>query len=128
MATRLPVGPTRDQTFTASVDLRLYQYCLVKLASATTVTFCGAGEKPIGILQNAPSQYEQAVVRTLGESNVSVDATVAIVYDFGCLSAAAGVGVKNTTDKGPIVGFFRESLASGTGTIVVDVCVQTMSV
>jgi len=128
MATRLPVGPFRDQTFRAAAALTAYQYCLVKLASATTVTFCGAGEKPVGILQNAPADGGQAIVRTFGESYCSVDATVAIVYDYGCLSAAAGVGVKNTTDKGPIVGWFRESLASGTGTIVVDVQVQTMSV
>lgn len=61
MATRLPVGPFRDQTFVAAEDLSDLQYHQVDLASATTVAASDANDKSIGVLQNAPASGEQAV-------------------------------------------------------------------
>ena len=65
-------------TFTASADLSTKQYYFVKLSSATQVTVCAAvTDKPIGVLQNNPESGEQAIVRCLGISKVSADATLA---------------------------------------------------
>jgi hypothetical protein len=64
--------------FTASADLSAKQYYFVKLSSETQVTVCGAvTDKPIGVLQNNPESGEQAIVRCLGVSKVSADATLA---------------------------------------------------
>ena len=126
MATLLPVGPNRDQTFIADEAMTSAQYCMVKHVSGTAghVTLADGTEQPIGILQNAPASGGQAVVRTLGESNCSVNAGTAITIGCGICPTTDGVGVKNTTDNYWIVGHAREALASGTGTIVVDVCAQ----
>lgn len=129
MATRLPVGPFRDQTFVAAEDLSSLQYHQVDLASATTVAASDANDKSIGILQNAPASGEQAVVRTKGESFCMVDGTTDVTYSDGIDADADAHGVKQETDKGWIVGFAREAYTSATpGLIVVDVCPQTLSV
>lgn len=129
MATRLPVGPFRDQTFVAAEDLSSLQYHQVDLASATTVAASDANDKSIGVLQNAPASGEQAVVRTSGESFCMVDGTTDIAVTDGIDADADAHGVKQETDKGWIVGFAREAYTSATpGLIVVDVCPQTLSV
>ena len=65
-------------TFTASSDLSTKQYYFVKLSSATQVTVCTAvTDKPIGVLQNDPTSGNSAIVRVLGMSKISADATLA---------------------------------------------------
>ena len=126
MATRLPVGPFRDQTFTAGEDLT--QYTIVKLTAVSSVSMADAGEQCIGIVQNAPSSGEQATVRTQGESFCSVDAGTAILITDFIIATTDGVGIKNVTDEAYVVGPTREAKASGTGNIVVDVQPQTVNV
>ena len=65
-------------TFTASADLSSKQFYFVKLSSATQVTVCAAvTDKPIGVLQNDPTSGNSAIVRVLGLSKISADATLA---------------------------------------------------
>lgn len=129
MATVLPRGPYRDETFVAAEDLSSYQYHQVDLASSTTVAASDANDKSIGVLQNAPASGEQAIVRTAGQSYMYVDGTTDIDVMDGLDADASAHGVKQAVDKGWIVGFAREAYTSATpGLIVVDVCPQTLSV
>jgi hypothetical protein len=62
----------------AAVDLSSYQYCPVKLIS-TGVDICDAATDPVaGILQNAPTAGQSAVVRVHGMSKVKAGDTIAI--------------------------------------------------
>ena len=129
MATVLPRGPFRDETYVAAEDLSALQFHQVDLTTSTTVSASDANDKSIGILQNAPASGEQAVVRTDGESFCMVDGTTDIAVSDGLDADASAHGVKQETDKGWIVGFAREAYTSATpGLIVVDVSPQTLSV
>ena len=129
MATVLPRGPFRDETYVAAEDLSALQFHQVDLTTSTTVSASDANDKSIGILQNAPASGEQAVVRTAGESFCMVDGTTDIAVSDGLDADASAHGVKQETDKGWIVGFAREAYTSATpGLIVVDVSPQTLSV
>lgn len=85
-----------SKTFTAGADLSDYQYCFVYLSAADTVTYTGAGEAPIGILQNDPESGEDANVMLLGVSKLSMSAAVAVMAKVG--SAASGQGVTMDAD------------------------------
>ncbi len=129
MATRLPVGPFRDQTFVASESLAAYQYHLVKLATATTVALAGSDEKAIGVVQNAPAINELAIVRTKGESLCMVDGD----SDIGLMDAvhadASSHAIVSDADKAWAVGFSREVVTSPTPALhVVDVFPHKASV
>jgi hypothetical protein len=129
MATQLPVGPFRDQTYLAAEDLSDYQWHMVRLASATTVEVGAADETVMGVLQNAPESGEQAVVRTAGESFMYVDGTTDIAVSDPVDCDASGHGVKQASDKGWIIGHAREAYTSATpGIIVVDVHPTTIDV
>lgn len=57
----------RIKTFEAGEDLSSYQYCFVELGTSDDqVVRAGAGEKTIGILQNAPTSGKRAEVAMLG--------------------------------------------------------------
>lgn len=63
--------------FTASADLSAKQYYAVKISGANTVTVCnGVTDKPIGILQNAPTSGQAAEVCVVGISKISSDAAL----------------------------------------------------
>ena len=120
----LPRGETRDKTYTGSGDLSSSQHRIVKLSAAETVAICGAGERCHGVLKNAPAAGGQASVVTRGEAPVYVDATTAILIGDRIASAASGVGVKiaaTAATKCEFLGIAMEALASGTGTIIVDI-------
>jgi len=124
MATILPRGETRDKTYTASGDLSASQYHIVKLSAARTVSIAGANDHCLGVLKNAPASGGQASVVTAGEALVYVDATTPIAAGDRIEAAANGVGVKmaaTAASKREILGVAQEALASGTGTIVVDI-------
>jgi len=129
VATVLPRGPYRDETYVAAEDLSDLQYHQVDLTTSTTVSASDANDKSIGILQNAPESGEQAIVRTDGESLCMVDGTTDIAVTDGIDADASAHGVKQEADKGWVVGFAREAYTSATpGLIVVDVSPQTLSV
>ena len=73
-----------DMTFEAGGDLSAKQYFFVKLDSDQQVILAtGATDKVLGILQNKPESGEAAVVRLLGRSKVSADASLAIADLIG---------------------------------------------
>lgn len=109
MATVLPRGPFRDETFVAAEDLSDYQYHFVILASATTVEVGGDNERVLGILQNAPASGEQAVVRTYGQSYLILDGTTDIAIGDPIDCDASGHGVKQATDTGWYGAIAREA-------------------
>lgn len=85
-----------SKTFTADADLTDYQYRFVKLTS-TGVDICGNTEQPIGILQNAPDDGEQANVMIMGISNLVAHAAISINAILG--SQASGRAVTVSADK-----------------------------
>lgn len=115
----LPRGASLDETFTASGDLSSYQYRFVKQTADNTVAICGAGERILGILQNAPESGQAAVVRTGGMSLLYANAGTAISVTNHMKSAALGVGIKGEADLDEVGATAREAKASGLGTILV---------
>lgn len=86
-----------SKTYTAAADYSSTgQYRFVYLSAANTVTLTGAGEAPIGILQNAPASGEDAEVMLYGVSRLDMSAAAAIMAKIG--SAANGQGVAMTGD------------------------------
>ena len=68
-------------TFTrvAGADLRALQYYYVKLSTTDTVVVCAAAtDVPIGILQNAPTSGQEAVIMATGISKVNSNAALSI--------------------------------------------------
>jgi len=129
VATVLPRGPFRDETYVAAEDLSDYQYHQVDLTSATTVSASDANDESIGILQNAPESGQQAIVRTAGESFCMADGTTDIALNDGVDADASAHAIKQETDKGWVVGYARETYTSATvAAIVVDVRPGTLSV
>lgn len=82
---------TMSKTYTASADLRTRQYCFVYLDAENTVTITGAGEAPIGILQNTPNIGEDANVMIMGMSLIHMSAAAVVMSRIG--SAANGQGI-----------------------------------
>lgn len=69
----------QDITFLAAEDLSGQQYRFVVQAADGTVRMAdSAAEIPVGILQNAPTAGEQAVVRIYGASKLVMNDAVAI--------------------------------------------------
>ena len=93
---------------TAAVDLRTYQFCIVKMSGSFGVTFCGDGEQGIGILQNKPNTGEAAVVCTSGVSKCKTGASVTAGNIIS--SAAAGVASPSTTATDWAIGIALESI------------------
>lgn len=63
--------------FTASADLSAKQFHFVKISGAGTVTVCsGATDKPVGVLQNAPTSGQAAEICWHGITKVSSDAAL----------------------------------------------------
>lgn len=129
MATVLPRGDARDETYVAAESLATSQYHFGRLASSTTVEVGAANEKVMGVIQNLPASGEQVVLRTAGESYLMVDGTTDIGVGDGLDCDASGHGVKQESDKGWIGAIALEAYTSATpGLIVVDVVRQTLDV
>lgn len=103
-------APT-ELTILAGEDLSSYQYSAVKLNSSGALVRAGAGEFPIGILQNAPANGAVGIVRVAGISIMKADGTGVTRGDkiscaangLGRASTAAGTGALayvNTSDAG----------------------------
>lgn len=128
MATRLPVGPFRDQTFVAAEDLSDCQYHFIKLGTTGLAEVGADAEKCVGIIQNAPESGEQAVVRTAGESYLMTDGTTDIAVNDFIDSDASGHGVQMAADQGVYSAIAREAYTSATpGLTVVDISFGTLS-
>lgn len=78
------------------------QYRFVYLSADNTITLCGAGTRPIGVLQNNPSAGEIGNVMLQGISKLSASAAIALMARVGI--AANGQGVTTTTDTDEVGG------------------------
>lgn len=107
-----------SRTFTAAADYSSTgQYRFVYLSAANTVTLCGAGTQPIGILQNAPASGEDAEVMLLGISRLSMSAAAAVMARLE--SAANGQGVTTTTDTDNVAAVVLEAADSANDVVKV---------
>ena len=86
-------------TLKAAADLSDKQYYFVKLASATTVNVCSAiTDLPIGILQNAPTSGQSAVVAIFGISKASADGTITAGRWIGTSADSQAAGITPGSD------------------------------
>ncbi|HSG63301.1 MAG TPA: hypothetical protein VLA24_17890 [Pseudomonadales bacterium] len=82
---------------TASADLSAKQFYFVKMSGEKTVTVCAAAtDKPIGVLQNAPTSGQAANVCVVGVSKVSGDADL----NFGDLIGTSADGQADAKTPG----------------------------
>jgi hypothetical protein len=123
-------GAITDITFVAEADLSSLQYHIVKFGTAAHGLVAATSAAGIcGILQNAPKSGEQATVRIAGPSKCYLDGTTDIAAGDGIVADAASHGVKNTADKGRIVGWALEPQTTNAAILTeVMVAVQTQSV
>ena len=129
MATKLPKGPFRDETFVTAETFASSQYHAVLIAVGGLAEVGAANERCIGIAQSAGAAGEQLVVRTDGQSFAMVDGTTDIAINDPLDVDASGHLVKQETDKGWIIGYAREAYTSATpGLIVIDIHPQTEDV
>ena len=80
-----------DITMVAAADLSSYQYCAVYVSAAGNVNVQTTNNGAVlGVLQNTPAQYEEAIVRISGTSIVKVNEAVATVGTHLTVANAAG--------------------------------------
>ena len=80
-------------TYPTTSDLSALRYHFVKLDANELVVACGANEKPLGILENAPdgsSVKASAAVRISGPSKLKLDEAVAFGNFLTCTAASQG--------------------------------------
>ncbi len=83
----------------AGADLRTKQYYAVKQNSDGEVVLAGAGEKALGILQNAPNENQAATVAVAGISKWVAGGVVAPDAEVAAdASGKAKTAVANVTD------------------------------
>ena len=92
---------------------------VVEAADARTVTLCGAGVQPTGVLCNSPASGEVADVTCASGRFVrlEVDGTSAIAKGDYLKSAANGIGVKAGTDK-DLYGAKAHEVSTASGDII----------
>lgn len=83
--------PVHQLTLVAAADLSAKQYYFVKVDTAGKAAVCGAGEKAIGVVQNAPTAGVASTVMVLGVTQVV--ASAAIAYGANVASTATGTAV-----------------------------------
>ena len=120
---------TLDVTLLAAGDLSTYQYKFVKLSADNTVTYAGAGEAAIGVLQNKPSAAGQAArVRVFGVTRVVGGVTIAYGDKVGV--GASALGAVMTANKDIYLGICIEGTGTWSATQVATVLLsgqQTLS-
>jgi len=103
METAFEIGPIIDLPFKAGADLSAKQYHQVEMTATGIVNVCnGAGDAPIGVLQNKPKTNEAAIVRMLGISRLVADAALAVGDNYG--TSADGQAVAKTAQNDLILG------------------------
>lgn len=87
-------------SFKAGADLSAKQFYAVKLDSTEgqVVACAGTTDKPIGILQNAPTSGAEAVVAISGVSKVNSDAALALGDTIGTAADGQLATYVNGTD------------------------------
>lgn len=71
------------RTFTAGADLSSSQFRFVELGANGVTVANAATDKPIGVLQNRPTNGEDATVCVFGPTRVSADGAIALAASIG---------------------------------------------
>jgi hypothetical protein len=83
----------------AGADLSAKQYHFVEMDSAGLVTACnGAGDLPIGVLQNAPIAGQEAEVLVVGGTKVVAGEAVTTASIIGTSATGTAVAKDTTTN------------------------------
>lgn len=86
-------------TLVAGADLSTKQYTFVKLNSAgAAVAVDGATDRPIGVLQNAPTSGQEAVVVVVGGTKLVASAALTEGAVIGTTAAGKGAALTVGTD------------------------------
>jgi hypothetical protein len=86
-------------TLVAAADLSAKQYTFVKLNSSGQAAACAAAtDKPIGILQNAPTSGQECEIVVSGGSKVKAGGTLDEGNSVGTDSNGAAVALAQGTD------------------------------
>lgn len=108
----------------ASGDLSSKQFHFVKLSAANTVAACTAAtDKPIGILQNKPTNGQNAEVMALGVSKLSSDAALSVGDSVGPSADGQGDAKTPGTDTTEFIGgqvIEATTTAGGLATVTVN--------
>lgn len=119
-------------TLIASEDLSDKQYHFVKLHDDGEVEDCdSASDLPLGVLQNAPEQGEQAEVMALGVSKVVAGGSLDAGETIGTSSSAKATEIDSTSDSstGYIVGVMLKDVGGDehVGTAMINCMAPTSS-
>ena len=117
-------GLTIDEVFKANGDLSTCQYRFVKLHTVegeVTGANGASGAAPIGVLQNAPTASQNAVVRFFGRSQLTVPATACTLLPGYFVSSTGCGGGIHSGASGMVFGrVLSGSVASNaTGSLIV---------
>lgn len=86
-------------TLVAGADLSAEQYKFVKLNSSGQAVVCAAiTDRPIGILQNAPTSGQEAEVLVVGGSKLKAGGSITEGAMLGITSAGLGKAIVAGTD------------------------------
>ncbi len=107
MAHWYSIGIT-DMSFTADVDLTAAQYRFVTVASTAGNVTCNTGASnptPVGVLQNSPSQGQEAKVRVLGPTKIvaNTNSTSALIFGRFFTASDGGQAMASTSETGQVV-------------------------
>jgi hypothetical protein len=97
----------------AGADLSAALHCAVKLSAGNTVVLCGAGEKALGFLMNAPKSGQHAEVAGLGGGAKGIAAATLATVGTLLKSDAAGKLVAVAADGDWVVARSLEAAVSG---------------
>lgn len=101
--TLVPEASEFDQTFLTETDLSSSQYFFVKLNSSERIVLCGAGDKPLGVLQDKPVGASGVPVacrvRVGGISKLKLAGTVSANSYVKADSASKGVATTTGNDE-----------------------------
>lgn len=116
-------------TFVAGEDLSAKQYYFVKIdnGDGEVVAVSGATDRPIGVLQNAPTAGQAAEVLIVGGTKVECGGSAS--FGQPVFSNASGLAVTlafgSTASAAYCVGSFIESATNGTIAAAVIDCANT---
>lgn len=100
--TLVPEFLDTDLSIETASDLSARQYTFVKVDSNEQVVVAGAGDKPLGILQNAPdgsSTPDTAIVRPLGLSKLRAGGSITAQAYLKSDSNGKGVATTSNGDE-----------------------------
>jgi hypothetical protein len=113
-------------TLVAAADLSAKQYYFVKLDSDGKAALCsGATDKPIGILQNAPTAGVEAEVVIVGGSKVVAGGTLDEGNSVGTDANGKAVAYAQGTDTTKYV--VGQALSAGVSNNIVTVVINAAS-